>query len=209
MQDTDLWSKLAALIGAFIQHSRKENFLPFLSFTMKKSGWRDPLAADYVLRSTAQAHIHLCRFLLVNSTKVWECWIVFTLKIIFGKRDVWSRCHGSGTSFSRGYQLFCRQDCSFPAVLCNSKWLDHKFAVSCFVKGRSALNYWFSLGCLVRPSHCFSERCPLMATEEQGISSSHMRCQTRFSIYSSLSKLFIHDIFLSTQKMFPILNFQN
>lgn len=108
---------------------------------MKKSGWRDPLAADYVLRSTAQAHIHRCRYLHVNSTKVWEFVIVFTVKLIFCKRDVWSRCHGSGTSFSRGYQLFCRQDCSFPAVLCKSKWMDHKFAVSCLVKGRSALNY--------------------------------------------------------------------
>lgn len=59
----------------------------------------------------------------------------------FCKRDVWSCCHGGRTSFSRGYQLFCRQDRSFPAVLCNSKWVDHKCAVSCFVKGGSALKY--------------------------------------------------------------------
>lgn len=38
-----------------------------------------------------------------------------------------------------------------------------------------------------------------MATEEQGISSNPMRCQTRFSIYS-LSMLFIHDIFFKYRK---------
>lgn len=109
---------------------------------MKNSGWRDPLAADYVLRSTAQAHIRRCRYLLINSTKVWECVIVFTVKLIFLQKGCliplpW-QWH---FFFSRGYQLFSRQDCSFPAVLCNSKWMDHKFAVSCLVKGRSALNY--------------------------------------------------------------------
>lgn len=57
------------------------------------------------------------------------------------------------------------------------------------------------------PVTVFPERCPLMATEEQGISSNPMRCQTRFSIYSSLSMLFIHDIFLSTQKIVPHIKF--
>lgn len=133
--------------------------------------------------------------------------------------------------FSRGYQLFCRQDCSFPAVLCNSKWTDHKFAVSCFVKGRSALNYSlflkrkYSTGLRLSPClhNCswdliifglfgsaqslFFGTLPPMATEEQGISSNPMQCQTRFSIYSSLSMLFIHDIFLSTQKIVPHIKF--
>lgn len=208
----DPWSKLAALIGAFLQHSRKEFaiffslFLPFLSSPMKKSAWRDPLAADSVLRSTAWARICRCPFLLVNSTKVWECLIVFTAKLISALRDVWSRCHSSGTACFAG-----RNE--------NSKWLDDKFAPYLLVKASLRfIIYHFknkskwnqSSGLFLSPClHNCSRDSTLFGLfgwtqslqENKGYAATPCGGTLAFRIKTSASSLF-HDPFLGKQKIY-------